>query len=127
MKHLQASSEMFYDVFTEFDPENLLLDQARREVLDNQFEVQRLRAGMEAAARQEVVFVRPDRLTPMSFPIWAETLRQTTLSTEKWADMVRKMVLKLEAVSDRVGQTATQAPRTRKAKSERRGRRAVGR
>src|SRR5690606_27873933 len=32
-RHLQASSELFYDVLTQFDPENLLLHQARREVL----------------------------------------------------------------------------------------------
>ena len=34
MRQLQASSQLFFDVFREFDPENLLLDQARREVLD---------------------------------------------------------------------------------------------
>ena len=40
-RHLQASSDMFYDVFHEFDPGNLLLEQAQREVLnDNELNAQ---------------------------------------------------------------------------------------
>jgi len=95
-RHLQASSEMFFDVFEEFDPENLLLDQARREVLQAQLEIARLAAAMERTAGQALLMVRPATLTPLSFPIWAEHLRNTTLSSEKWADMVRKMVVELE-------------------------------
>jgi ATP-dependent Lhr-like helicase len=97
-RHLQASSEMFFDVFEEFDPDNLLLDQARREVLQNQLEIVRLREALERAATQRMVFVEPATLTPLSFPIWAEHLRATTLSSEKWADMVRRMVERLEGV-----------------------------
>ena len=33
-RHLQASSNLFYDVFTEYDSDNLLLKQAHREVLE---------------------------------------------------------------------------------------------
>jgi ATP-dependent Lhr-like helicase len=96
MRHLQASSEMFFEVFREFDPGNLLLDQARREVLSNQFEIVRLRRAMEAAASMRITLIEPRGLTPLAFPIWAEDLRATTLSSERWADMVRKMVLVLE-------------------------------
>jgi ATP-dependent Lhr-like helicase len=99
-RHLQASSEMFFDVFEEFDPDNLLMDQARREVLESQLELARLRMAMEAAGTHRMVMVEPDQLTPLSFPIWAENLRATTLSSEKWADMVRKMVVELEHASD---------------------------
>jgi ATP-dependent helicase Lhr and Lhr-like helicase len=96
MRHLQASTEMFFDVFQDFDPDNLLLDQAKREVLDNQFEIMRLKAAMETAAAHSIISIEPLYLTPLSFPIWAEHLRATTLSSEKWADMVRRMILKLE-------------------------------
>jgi ATP-dependent Lhr-like helicase len=99
MRHVQASSQMFFDVFEQFDPENLLLEQARREVLENQLEVVRLRGALEEARSKRMVVVELDRLTPMSFPIWAEQLRATTLSSEKWSDMVRKMVLVLEEES----------------------------
>lgn len=96
MRHVQASSEMFFTVFEDFDPGNLLLDQARREVLDAQLEIVRLRAAMTHAASQEMVTIEPRHLTPMSFPIWAEHLRATTLSSEKWLHMVQKMVVSLE-------------------------------
>ncbi len=100
MRHVQASSEMFFKVFEDFDPDNLLLDQARREVLDMQLEVVRLRSAMQHAAGQEVLAITPLHLTPMSFPIWAEHLRATTLSSEKWSDMVQKMVVDLERSAD---------------------------
>lgn len=95
-RHLQASSEMFFDVFEEFDPENMLLDQARREVLENQLEIARLKEGLERAASQRLVLQEPHTLTPLAFPIWAEHLRATTLSSEKWADMVKRMARRLE-------------------------------
>jgi ATP-dependent Lhr-like helicase len=115
-RHLQASSEMFFDVFEEFDPENLLLDQARREVLENQLEIVRLREGLERAASQRIVLRTPDSLTPLAFPIWAEHLRATTLSSEKWADLVKRMARRLEGGED--GESTKDASgSTRKQKS----------
>lgn len=105
MRHLQASSEMFFDVFEEFDPDNLLLDQARREVLNSQLEFARLRGAMERSREQEIVLIRPvgGRLTPLAFPIWAENLRATTLSSEKWGEMVRTMSLRLDVATEGSG------------------------
>ncbi len=40
--HIQASSNLFFDVFCEYDPSNLLLQQCRREVLEQQLELMRL-------------------------------------------------------------------------------------
>lgn len=96
-KYLQASSEMFYDVFEEFDPENMLLEQARREVLESQLEFVRLRNALESIEAMSIRIERPDRLTPMSFPIWAESLRSTLVSSETWEDRVRRMAESLEA------------------------------
>jgi ATP-dependent Lhr-like helicase len=132
MRHVQASSEMFFQVFEEFDPGNLLLDQARREVLNNQFEVVRLRRAMEAAVSMTMRLVRPITLTPLSFPIWAEDLRATTLSSERWADMVRKMVVVLEDAaggSEREPAGTRESARKRETagKEVRRDRRSVGR
>ena len=111
MRHVQASSEMFFDVFAEFDPTNLLLEQARREVLDGQLELGRLRQALDAARTQTIVMLRPHTFTPLAFPLWAEHLRATTLSSEKWADMVQKMALRLEARAD-ADAAALGAPRT---------------
>ncbi|MFN7020923.1 MAG: ligase-associated DNA damage response DEXH box helicase [Phycisphaerales bacterium] len=99
-RQLQASSEMFFDVLSEFDPDNLLLDQARREVLEAQLEIGRLRSAIERAADQRLRIVTLDRLTPLAFPIWAEHLRSIQLSSEKWSAMVERMVMKLDEAAD---------------------------
>lgn len=99
-RQLQASSELFFDVFEQFDPENLLLEQARREVLDQQLEIARLRRALQRIAQRDVLIVQPPRLTPLAFPLNAERLRAQSVSSEKWSDRVRKMALQLERVAD---------------------------
>ncbi|MEO0963627.1 MAG: ligase-associated DNA damage response DEXH box helicase [Planctomycetota bacterium] len=95
-RHLQASSEMFFDVLTEFDPGNLLLKQAEREVLERQLEVDRLRAALVGLERRPIVRVEVDRLTPLSFPLWADRLRAETVSSETWEARVRRAAAELE-------------------------------
>jgi ATP-dependent Lhr-like helicase len=98
-RHLQASAELFFDVFTDFDPENLLLDQARREVLEQQLEVRRLRTALTELADQRLTRVTPERLTPLAFPLWAERLREQHMSSQSWQEQVGKMVVRLEAAA----------------------------
>jgi ATP-dependent Lhr-like helicase len=112
--HLQASSDMFYDVLAQFDPECMLLEQARREVLSAQLEVQRIRSALERAAACRIDIRRPRHLTPLAFPLWAESLRATTVSTEKWEDRVRRMAMEIEASIERDARGADDgAPRRR--------------
>lgn len=93
---MQASSDMFYDVFAQFEPGNLLLDQARREVVEGQLEVRRLSGVLESCAGCRLVLVEPERVTPLAFPLYAESLRATTVSSESWEDRVRRMSAGLE-------------------------------
>lgn len=95
-RQLQASSDMFFDVFMDFDPGNLLLVQSQREVVEGQLEVRRLREVLESCARQRLVLVEPETVSPLAFPIYAESLRATTVSGEAWEQRVRKMVVGLE-------------------------------
>lgn len=94
-KQLQASSGLFYDVFREHDPENLLLWQARKEVLDRQFEATRLRAALDRIVGCRVVVTSPPRPTPFAFPLLVERLREA-VSSEKLSDRVKRMVADLE-------------------------------
>ncbi len=94
---IQASSSMFYEVFTQFDPQNLLLDQAKREMLEGQLEVERLRATLDGLARMEFTIIHTEQLTPFAFPLWAETMRSVHATSEAWQDRVRKMAVRLEA------------------------------
>jgi ATP-dependent Lhr-like helicase len=94
-RHVQASADLFFDVFTEFEPGHLLLDQARREVLEKQLELTRMHAALDRLAGMRLVVRRTDRLTPFSFPLWADALREQ-LSTEAWTDRVGRMLVVLE-------------------------------
>ena len=94
-KQLQASSNLFYQVFAEYDPGNLLLQQARREVLDRQLEADRLRRALDRLGRATLVVTTPRKPTPLAFPLLVDRLRET-LSSEKLADRVRRMQAELE-------------------------------
>lgn len=95
-RQAQASSSLFFDVFSEFDPANRLLEQARREVMEQQLEVGRMRAAMDRMSAQRIVTVRLDHLSPLSFPLWAESLRTQHVTSESWSARVRKMAVRLE-------------------------------
>jgi ATP-dependent Lhr-like helicase len=101
MRQLQASSDLFYRVFLDYDPENGLLQQARREVLDQQREITRLRQTLERIAGMRLVQVETAQFSPMAFPIWSERLRSQHVSSERWSERVRRMVVKLEKTASR--------------------------
>lgn len=94
-KHLQASSQLFFDVFRDYEPENLLYKQAFEEVKTFQIEEVRLRNALKRIAGQAILLTYPLRPTPFAFPILVDRLRQK-LSTEKLEDRIRKMTLNLE-------------------------------
>jgi ATP-dependent Lhr-like helicase len=94
-KHLQSSSQLFFNVFHDYEAHNLLLRQAYEEVMDFQLEEARLRRALERISRQKIVLTRPDKPTPFAFPIMVDRLREK-LSTEKIEDRIRKMALQFD-------------------------------
>lgn len=90
MKHLQSNSQLLFDVFKDFEPDNLLYQQAYTETFEHQLEEGRLRQALERIAKQEVVWKACSRPTPFSFPIITDRLREK-LSSEKLADRIKKM------------------------------------
>lgn len=103
---IQASSGLIYTVFREYDPENPLLEQAEREVLENQMDLKRLRAALERMAGRTLRIADPPHPTPLAFPIIVSRLR-TRLSSETLSDRVRRMTLRLEKAADRDSQKKT--------------------
>ena len=71
---LQISAALLYDVFLQHEPGNLLLAQARREVLDEQLERQRLQAALARLQQCELLLQRTARPGPLAFPLLAERL-----------------------------------------------------
>jgi ATP-dependent Lhr-like helicase len=95
-RHLQSSASLLFNVFTEYEPNNLLLRQAYQEVLDQQMEEVRLRDMLERIQQSNIILKFPERLTPFCFPIKVDSMRED-LSSEKLEDRVRKMQQQLEA------------------------------
>jgi ATP-dependent Lhr-like helicase len=94
-RHLQSSASLLFQVFSEYDPDNLLLRQAYQEVFDHQMEEARLRGMLERIARGRIVITFPERLTPFSFPVKVDSMREN-LSSEGLEDRVRRMQQQLE-------------------------------
>jgi ATP-dependent Lhr-like helicase len=94
-RQLQASSGLLFDVLTRHDPGHLLLAQAQREVFSGTLELDRLAATLHDCAQRRLRLHRPTSLTPLSFPLWAESLRGQ-LSTEDWKTRVQRAAQQLE-------------------------------
>ena len=93
-RHLQSSASLLFNVFTEYDPHNLLLRQAYNEVMEQQMEEGRLRNMLERIQTGQIVLRWPQRLTPFCFPLKVDSMRED-LSSEKLEDRVRKMQAQL--------------------------------
>jgi ATP-dependent Lhr-like helicase len=91
-RHLQSSSQLFFNVFHDYEAHNLLLRQAYEEVMDFQLEEARLRAALERIAQQKIVITHPHEPTPFAFPIMVDRMREK-LTSEKLEDRIRKMSL----------------------------------
>jgi len=89
-KHLQSSSQLFFEVFRDYEPDNLLFQQAFTETFEHQLEEGRLQEALERIATQEIVWMDCEQPTPLSFPIITDRLREK-LSSEKLADRIKRM------------------------------------
>jgi ATP-dependent helicase Lhr and Lhr-like helicase len=94
-RQTQASAGLLYDVLLEHDGDNMLLAQARREVLEQQFEFQRLHEALDAIATKEIRIVATPRISPLAFPIWAAFV-QSRLTTQGWLERITAMATELE-------------------------------
>ena len=93
-KHLQSSSKLFFDVFTDYEPNNLLLTQAYDEIMTFQLQESRLRAALDRINHQTILFERPDKATPFSFALIVDRLRER-MTSEKLEDRIKRMRLQL--------------------------------
>jgi ATP-dependent Lhr-like helicase len=94
-RHLQASASLLFNVFSEYDPHNLLLRQAYNEVLDQQMEEERLRDMLQRIQLSKIVITFPERLTPFCFPIKVDSMREE-LTSEKLEERIKRMTFELE-------------------------------
>nr|MBC7612335.1 ligase-associated DNA damage response DEXH box helicase [Pseudopedobacter sp.] len=91
-KHLQASSALFFEVFKDNEPNNLLLKQAYEEVLYLQLEEVRLRNALRRINASKIIITQIKSPSPFSFPILVDSLREKVTS-ETLEDRIKKMQL----------------------------------
>lgn len=89
-RHLQSSAGLLFNVLSEYDPDNLLLRQSYHEALEQQMQEERLRAALKRIKAGKIIIVFPRKLTPLSFPIKVDSMREN-LTSEKLEDRIRKM------------------------------------
>ena len=95
LRQVQASSGLIFDVLQRYDPGHILLAQADRELFESQLEITRLTATLQDCAARMLDLRRPEWLTPLSFPLWAEGFRGE-FSNEDWQTRVRRAAEQLE-------------------------------
>ncbi|WP_224367745.1 ligase-associated DNA damage response DEXH box helicase [Hyalangium versicolor] len=89
-RQVQASSSLLYDVFLKYDPDNLLLVQARREVLEQHFEQNRLAGTLERLEHSPLELIPVRRPTPLGFPLVVERI-SASLSNESLLERVERL------------------------------------
>jgi ATP-dependent Lhr-like helicase len=98
-RQVQASSGLFFEVFKQYDADNLLLAQAGEEVLKEELDVNRLEQTLARIQRSRIDLHAVKRPTPLSFPLLVERMRES-MSSEKLADRIRRMVSDLEKTAE---------------------------
>ncbi|MFJ2984767.1 MULTISPECIES: ligase-associated DNA damage response DEXH box helicase [unclassified Pseudomonas] len=99
-RQIQASSGLFFEVFRKHDADNLLLGQARDEVLREELEIERLQRQLARMQQLRLDLRYLERPGPLAFTLLIEGMRET-LSTEKLADRIARMVADLEKAASR--------------------------
>jgi ATP-dependent Lhr-like helicase len=90
-KHLQSGSQLIFEVFRDYEPDNPLFLQAYRETFEYSLEEGRLLKALERIGKQQIVVKTCENPTPFSFPIITDRLREK-LSSEKLEDRIKRMV-----------------------------------
>jgi len=94
-RQVQASTGLLYDVFTNYDPANRLLLQAREEVLERQLEKSRLLETLARLRTCRVVIRDLPRFSTLCFPLLVDRLRER-LTSEKLGERIRRLQSQLE-------------------------------
>lgn len=93
-KHLQSGSQLIFEVFRDYEPDNPLFLQAYRETFEYSLEEGRLLKAFQRIEKQNIIIKTCSFPTPFSFPIITDRLREK-LSSEKLEDRIKKMVAAL--------------------------------
>lgn len=80
-RQLQMSTGLLYEVLSKYDPDNLLLKQAKKETLDKFLAHTHLLNVLKRLEKAKLILTHPARFTPFSLPLFVERV-SNKLSTE---------------------------------------------
>ncbi len=91
-RQLQTSAELLFDVFETHEPDNLLLQEAHREVLRENLDEERLTAALRRLSGLTRRLVPLEKPSPFAFPLLAEQLtqRSSNLSFQERVERLRR-------------------------------------
>lgn len=114
-----ANASLLFEVFSQFDPENLLLQQSRSEVLDRQCEGTRLADTLRRLEAGPIELVEIDSPGPLSLPLIVDRLG-TALSTEGVLEQLAAMGVEDAALAVSARESGGPAATPRRASATRR-------
>ncbi|NJK39491.1 MAG: ligase-associated DNA damage response DEXH box helicase [Oscillatoriales cyanobacterium RM1_1_9] len=87
---LQVSSSLLYEVFAQYEPGNLLLQQAEQEVIQQQLEAHRLGKTLRQMNQLSLIWKNPNRPSSFAFPLLIERL-SSRLSNESLLERIERL------------------------------------
>ena len=76
---LQISSSLFYDVFTKYEEDHLLIKQSHQEVKEYQLENKRITRSLERLKKLKLLINETKTPSPFAFPLLVERLKNLSL------------------------------------------------
>lgn len=89
-RQLAASSNLLFEVFSKYDPENLLLKQAQREALQQELSQDLLERQLQGLVDNKWLHCHLQRPSPFCVPLMVDRLREQ-LSSERLADRLARL------------------------------------
>lgn len=96
MRALQSSAGLLFDVLNEHDPDHILLAEAKRDVLEDEFDLPRLMETLTTLSERPLHLQTLKKPSPLALPLLIERL-SARLSTERLQDRLQRMT---EAFND---------------------------
>lgn len=93
-RHLQSSTGLLFDVFRDYDPDNLLYLQAYDEAMTFQLEEARLRSALDRISTQHIRLIETEGPSPFSFPIIVDRMRER-MTNEKIQQRIDRMKVQM--------------------------------
>ena len=89
-RQIQVSSSLLYEVFSKYDPENLLLVEAHQETMYQHFDLQRLNEMLYRLQNSALIKIHLKKISPFALPLFIERM-SGHLSTESILERVEKI------------------------------------